>query len=98
MKTVKSRIKTANTRLFKKSVQRVGGSRWHKFRTDYLNHNPMCKLCFNKGLVVIAHEVDHIVPLIDGGKEFDERNLQSLCIECHKEKTANENRARFSFK
>jgi 5-methylcytosine-specific restriction endonuclease McrA len=36
--------------------------------------------------------VDHITPVSDGGHPFDERNLQTLCRECHEEKTAEENR------
>jgi 5-methylcytosine-specific restriction endonuclease McrA len=38
-------------------------------------------------------ELDHIVPLIDGGSHADE-NLQSLCTPCHTAKTADEARAR----
>ncbi len=38
-------------------------------------------------------EVDHIVPLVDGGS-FDFENLQTLCIPCHTRKTADEARAR----
>ena len=33
-------------------------------------------------------QCDHIVPICLGGAEFDEDNLQTLCIECHKKKTA----------
>lgn len=39
-------------------------------------------------------ELDHIVPLADGGSE-DESNLQVLCRKCHKEKTAREAGPRF---
>jgi 5-methylcytosine-specific restriction protein A len=38
-------------------------------------------------------ELDHIVPLIDGGGHADE-NLQTLCTPCHTKKTAAEARAR----
>ena len=38
-------------------------------------------------------EVDHIVPLVDGGSH-DMTNLQSLCTPCHKRKTAAEASAR----
>jgi 5-methylcytosine-specific restriction endonuclease McrA len=38
-------------------------------------------------------ELDHIVPLIDGGGHGDD-NLQTLCTPCHKEKTAEEARRR----
>lgn len=38
-------------------------------------------------------EVDHIVPLIDGGTDYDD-NVQALCIACHKQKTKAEARQR----
>lgn len=40
-------------------------------------------------------EADHIVPLIDGGG-YGLDNLQTLCTPCHKQKTADEARARGS--
>jgi len=38
-------------------------------------------------------ELDHIVPLVDGGTHDDD-NLQTLCTPCHKRKTAGEASAR----
>lgn len=38
------------------------------------------------GVVTVATEVDHIVPLCHGGVD-DEGNVQSLCAKCHREKT-----------
>lgn len=35
-------------------------------------------------------EVDHITPVSEGGHPFDPGNLQTLCEECHKDKTAAE--------
>lgn len=54
------------------------------------------KLC-EKGFVRrrALWELDHIVPLIDGGSH-DPSNLQTLCVPCHREKTAGENRQRAS--
>ena len=37
-----------------------------------------------------AREVDHIIPLSDGGNEFDLGNCQSLCKSCHMQKTIGE--------
>lgn len=34
-------------------------------------------------------EADHIIPLCLGGKD-DESNMQALCIDCHREKSAGE--------
>jgi 5-methylcytosine-specific restriction protein A len=38
-------------------------------------------------------DVDHLVPLIDGGGDYD-HNVRPICRSCHREKTANEARAR----
>jgi 5-methylcytosine-specific restriction protein A len=41
------------------------------------------------GRATIELEVDHKVPLSQGGAEH-ETNLQSLCIDCHDQKTRGE--------
>ena len=51
--------------------------------------NPLCVVCDRQGLVQVATEWDHIVPLADGGAEH-ESNLQGLCKAHHDEKTARE--------
>lgn len=33
-------------------------------------------------------EIDHIVPIIHGGLRFEPKNLQTLCLACHRDKTA----------
>ena len=55
--------------------------RLHPFCVDPFGHHAI------DGRVVIATEVDHIVPRRAGGKDVIE-NLQSLCITCHSRKTA----------
>lgn len=42
----------------------------------------------------IGFEVDHKVPIADGGDPWDENNLQILCEDCHKKKTSEENSKR----
>lgn len=44
-------------------------------------------MCKAKGRVTPATEVDHIVPLRQGGARLDRSNLQSLCRPCHAQKT-----------
>lgn len=39
-----------------------------------------------------AWEVDHITPVSRGGDYFDKANLWTLCVPCHRAKTAAENR------
>lgn len=46
-----------------------------------------CQIC---GCVVDHGEVDHRVPLAEGGSD-DAMNLQWLCVECHRAKTDREN-------
>ncbi|MFN7433655.1 MAG: HNH endonuclease signature motif containing protein [Betaproteobacteria bacterium] len=52
-----------------------------------------CAQCKATGQLRPAHEVDHIVPVWDGGGEGD-ANLQAINRECHKAKTADEARRR----
>lgn len=40
----------------------------------------------------IGLEVDHITPISEGGHPFDPANLQTLCSQCHQQKTSAENR------
>ena len=44
-------------------------------------------MCVKRGTLTPACEVDHVIPLYKGGLDVD-ANKQSLCIPCHKQKTA----------
>ena len=59
--------------------------RYRTFRRDRWS----CVKCGRK-----AREVDHIIPLALGGREFDLNNCQSLCRACHMRKTVREMRDR----
>lgn len=69
-----------------KRVQRLRGRRAVARRDRWLYDHPLCVRCYAAGLLRPTAEVDHIVPLSKGGAD-DELNLQSLCTECHAEKT-----------
>jgi 5-methylcytosine-specific restriction protein A len=45
--------------------------------------------CHAAGRIRAADEVDHVVPLAIGGPDTDD-NLQALCIDCHRRKSAAE--------
>lgn len=49
--------------------------------------HPLCVECKKAGRVTLATVPDHIVALTNGGED-SESNLQSLCDECHRIKTA----------
>lgn len=65
---------------------------WKKARDRYLMEHPLCAHCLAKGRRWPADEVDHIVPLRQGGDKYDEANLQSLCRRCHARKTLEDTR------
>ncbi|WP_219930824.1 HNH endonuclease [Alcaligenes faecalis] len=52
-----------------------------------------CRLCAAKGLVTYGNEVDHMTPKSEGGTD-DFENLQTICEDCHKEKTRRESSRR----
>jgi len=66
------------------------GWAWQKLRKRILERDcGLCCLCAKAGKVTLAVDVDHIVNKADGGDDR-ESNLQSLCRQCHREKTARE--------
>lgn len=66
------------------------GWAWKKQRAVVLNRDQgLCRTCRASGRVTAATEVDHIVPKSSGGSD-DESNLQAICADCHKAKTARE--------
>ncbi|WP_353050218.1 HNH endonuclease signature motif containing protein [Aureimonas altamirensis] len=56
-------------------------------RRRRLAQEPLCRDCHDAGRTREATEVDHIIPLSQGGKDEDD-NCRSLCRDCHLERTA----------
>lgn len=59
-------------------------SAWRRLSKKLLRIRPFCP-CGDE-----AKQVDHIVPINQGGAMLDTSNLQTLCVSCHAKKTANE--------
>jgi 5-methylcytosine-specific restriction endonuclease McrA len=55
---------------------------WLRRRRQVLFEQPLCALCGER----LATEVDHIVPLEEGGAPYDRENLRGLCSPCHWER------------
>lgn len=55
-------------------------------RRRRLSEEPYCRDCREKGFSRLADQVDHIVPLADGGTDDDD-NTRSLCLPCHQTRT-----------
>lgn len=70
-----------------KEIKRTRGRKWMQIRASILSDNPLCVICKAKGIIKQATQVDHIQALTNEGTD-DTNNLQSICTECHKIKTA----------
>lgn len=71
------------------AAQRGYDARWRRIRAMHLRNHPLCVECLAAGRTTPANEVDHIIPLRNGGTHAPD-NLQSLCKSCHSKKTATE--------
>lgn len=67
----------------KSAASRGYGHAWRKRREEVLSEQPICAMCKRR----FAEQVDHIMPLAAGGTH-ERENLQGLCVECHRVKTA----------
>jgi len=77
---------------FKKDKRESGRypPNWWKIRKQVLTEHPLCQPCERNGKLAIALEVDHITPIRNHGDKIDRKNLQSICRECHRKKSAAE--------
>lgn len=72
------------------SSERGYGATWQKMRIRVMQRDSgLCQSCLAAGRVIVATEVDHIIPKFEGGTDADD-NLQAICVACHKAKTAAE--------
>lgn len=72
-----------------------GSTRDWRARREWVRkeHGPWCRLCLGAGLHRFWVQVDHIVPVAEGGTD-DYENLQGLCAAHHRAKTARDAAAR----
>ena len=67
---------------------RLNKRQWARVRRAALDRdNWRCCHCGRLGRL----EVDHVRRIEDGGELYELRNLQTLCRDCHRRKTAGEN-------
>lgn len=67
-----------------------GGRPWRRLRDQILARDGfMCQCEKCKGVKLIAHEVDHIIPVAKGGTDHP-NNLRAMHRDCHAEKTKRE--------
>jgi 5-methylcytosine-specific restriction enzyme A len=63
---------------------------WLRTRAAHLAREPLCRACKALGRVTPGREVDHVIPIAQGGDRTAQDNLQSLCSPHHRDKTARE--------
>jgi 5-methylcytosine-specific restriction protein A len=74
------------------SWRRGYNTQWQKVRDMFLHTHALCEMdCKDKGLVVAAEVVDHIIPIAERPElRLDPSNLRAACKPCHDRRTARE--------
>lgn len=75
----------------KARAKRITGRTLQNIRKAHFRRHPFCVKCLEKTprRLTEATELDHIVPLHQGGTDTPD-NRQGLCEECHLEKSVTE--------
>lgn len=56
---------------------------WRKTSERHRRRHPFCVFCAQVGRQRLCDDVDHKIPIEDGGDRLKAENLQSLCRGCH---------------
>lgn len=95
--TLKPRLAALNTNRVKLletkagATPRLRGDTWMRIRRKTLVEQGFT--CVDCGLVSMSNEIDHEIPLEQGGSNSP-LNLRVRCIPCHSKKSVAEHRAR----
>ena len=91
----KQKKPSAKTRTSNDNRKIYDSSKWrYQLRPMKLRSTPFCEICMTNDILTEAKEVDHILPISEGGEAFDIGNLQALCVSCHARKSAKEGQTR----
>lgn len=71
-------------------IDRGYGKAWRKVRLQVIRRDKgLCQPCYRANRITAYRDVDHIIPKEQGGTDNPD-NLQCICGNCHKAKTATE--------
>lgn len=70
---------------------------WKKKRASQLSKQPLCACCLLQGKIVQAQAIDHVFPHRRDNDKFRNNLFQSLCVECHTNKTIEENKGNYLY-
>ena len=91
----KIKVKVKKIHEYKRNKEEVSfykTYKWTQTSKSYRKEHPLCVECAKKGRTKKADVVDHIIPIKEGGLQYDHSNLQSLCHAHHNKKTAQDER------
>jgi 5-methylcytosine-specific restriction enzyme A len=71
------------------AVKIYHSQKWLNTRKAVLSRDPICKVCDD----ALSTQVDHIVPLSQGGDPYALDGLQGICVPCHARKSGQESAA-----
>src|SRR5574341_276249 len=91
------RVRAADALVSPGVTPRLRGRQAVLRRKAWLGQHTLCAHCESRGRVSAGMQVDHRMPLWDGGAD-DGSNFQTLCDDCHRMKTAEESATRGYFK
>lgn len=58
--------------------------KWERLSIAFRRKNPFCRFCAQEGFECTpADDVDHVIPIEDGGARLDWSNLQPICRRHH---------------
>lgn len=64
------------------AAKRITGRKLQQLRKELFEREPLCRPCYQVGLVTVGTMRDHIVPLEEGGTDTVD-NTQNICAACH---------------
>ena len=70
--------------------QWYGLQRWRRRAAHQLKLEPLCAACLDQGKVIAAQVADHNPPHRGDWNQFRLGPLQSLCVDCHNRKWADD--------
>lgn len=71
--------------------------KWDEWAKRHKQQEPLCRKCYERGIIKQADVADHIVPHKGNSTVFwDPNNLQSLCTSCHSQAKQSEERRGYS--
>ena len=70
---------------------------WRMIKAKIKSEQPLCVSCLHKGIVTATYAVDHVFPHRRDKERFLHNLFQGLCLECHTQKTIDENEGKYFY-